>query len=347
MSKAFVSILLGITILMSSIGCSSIGGYTIAKREAIEKQIVVARAEVETKMASLKEQEEKLLREVIAKHVAREQAAADYLFKGSVVYSSLKLTDISRPTMVMGQSIQQTASQLPAATPEAQAIAFKALQSELDEVKTSTEALKLQYETELGKARQEGEIKAKTLVELKTKVEQVEKERTEVLTKARTVERDLQAEKDKIQDKEIAVARQSEADAKRSERIKMWLIGILLVAAAACGVGAAFLPIPQIKSKLIVGAAVCGGAAIALPFIEPWMVMVAVVGLMLLVAAWAIKNYKEEHTDALDTYRAINEIKQKKPEVFKETIAPTLKEWHTDESTRLRIDSKLKQIGDT
>lgn len=346
MRKALNTILLSIILLFGSIGCSSIGDYTVTKRQTIEKQIVDARADTEKKMLDLQAKEKKLLQDSIDQHAARSQSAADYLFKGSVVFSSLKPNQISRPTLVIGQSIQQTAAQLPPATPVAQAAAFKAIQVELDEVKTSTEALKAQYEAELGKAKKEGEDKAKAIKDLEVKVKAVETERVEVLTKANAIERDLQAAKDKVQDTELAKAKQSEEQAKRSEKMKMWLMGILLTAAAACGVGAAFLPIPEIKTKLIIGAAICGGAALALPFIEPWMVMVAVGAFLLLVAAWAIKNYKDEHTDAQDTYRALQEYKNKATDKFKTELAPILKQWHTNPDTSKRIDKRLKQVGD-
>lgn len=346
MRKALNTILLSIILLFGSIGCSTLGDYTVTKRQTIEKQIIDARVDTEKKMLDLQVKEKKLLQESIDQHLARSQGAADYLFKGSVVFSSLKPDQVSRPTLVMGQSIQQTAAQLPPATPTAQAAAFKAIQIELDEVKTSTEALKAQYEIELGKAKKEGEDKAKAIKDLEIKVKTVESERVEVLTKANAIERDLQATKDKVQDAELAKSKQSEEQAKRSEKMKMWLMGILLTAAAACGVGAAFLPIPNIKTKLVIGAAVCGGAALALPFIEPWMVIVTVGVILLLVGAWIIKNYKDEHGDAQDTYRALQEYKTKASDKFKTELAPILKQWHTNPDTPKRIDKKLKQVGD-
>lgn len=330
--------------LVFAAGCSTFD-YTLARRSAIDREIAAARAETTAQLSALSTKELGLLRQSIREHEGREQQAADYLFKGTVVASTLKAP--TRPEMVMGQSINQTATQLPPATPVAQAAAFKALQTELDEAKISTEALRAQYETELGKARAEGEAKAKALTELNTQLVQVDKDRVKALEEARTKDAELQVKKDEVQDAQLAAKTRDEERAKRNERIKMWLMGILLTAAAACGVGAAFVPIPALKTKLIIGAALCGGAALAIPFIEPWMVMVAIGGCLLLVAGWVVVDYRREHDDATDTYRALNEVKQKATAEFKAVVAPILTEWHTNPDTSKRIDERLKQVGDT
>ncbi len=324
-------------------GCSTFD-YTIAKRSSIDAKIAAARTETEGRLKALNDQQVSLLKQVATEHEAREQAAADYLFKGFATYGTLKTP--TRPEMVMGQSINQTSAQLPAATPAAQAAAFKALQTELDETKVSTEQLKAQYEVELGKARAEGDAKAKALADTTAKLQQVDAQRVEVLTKANQTERALQSKKDEARAAELASKQKQLDDAKHNEKVKMWLMGILLAAAAACGIGAAFLPIPALKTKLIVGAAVCGGAALAIPFIEPWMVMVAIVVCILAVAAWAINDYRHEHADATDTYRALNEVKQKATAEFKAVVAPILSEWQTNPDTSKRIDERLKQVGD-
>ena len=238
--------ILAIGIALSG-GCTT--GYTITKRETIDKAIAAARADTETKLTALKEQEVKALKDTIGSHIAREQTASDFLFKGSVTFSTLKVDTISRPTLIMGQSIQQTSAQLPPATPAAQAATFKALQIELDEAKVSTQVLIAQYEKELGQAKAVGEARAQEIAALGTKVKEVEKEREKVLSGALKTERDLQAAKDKVQDKDLAQAEREKEAAQHNEKVKMWLIGILLAAAALCGLGAAFVPVPSLKKQ--------------------------------------------------------------------------------------------------
>ncbi len=355
MYKVLSVILFCIISLSLTVGCSTIGGYTLTKRDTIEKQILAARSETEAKMTGLKVQEDKLLHDTIDQHVAREQAAADYLFKGFAVYGGLKSADINRPTRIMGQSIQQTASQLPAATPEAQATTFKALQVELDEVKTTTEALKLQYEAELGVARQEGEVKAKALVELKSKVEQIEASRVEVLTKARATEQDLQAEKDKIQDKDLAVARHSEEQAKSMQAIKTKLSSIIGGLSLLCIIGAIWSPV--FKEKFGIGAAVFGIAAVSIWYIEGWMVATIVAIVILALIGWAVKNHYIESKTATNVYRAIQSFKDTAKDDYEKLLKPQLEEWMTvydkktgekivDKAAVNHIEAKLMEVGD-
>lgn len=338
-------VLLMCAVAMGLSGCT-IGGYTVAKRSVIDAQIAAARVETQTKLDALKAQEVALLNQSVAAHQGREQLAADYLFKGFATYGSLRSDQVSRPTLIMGQSIQQTAAQLPPATAAAQATAFKALQTELDETKVTTEALKAQYERELGVARAEGEAKAKALADLKVKADAIEAQRTEVLVKARVIEADLQTAKDKVQDRATADAQRDAAEAQRNERLKLWLMGGLGVIALAAGIAAVYVPIPSVKRYGAIVAIAAAGAALAVPFIQPMHVLIAILCVCVPVGLRIVWVYKQEHGDATDTFRALQEVKTKAPEVFKETVAPILKGWHTDPATSQRIDAKLKAAGD-
>ena len=202
-------------------------GYTIAKRDSIDKAIATARVDTETKLTALNEQKLKALKDTITAHETREQGASDYLFKGFSVFGTLKQDQVSRPTLIMGQSIQQTAAQLPPATALAQAKVFKDLQTELDETKVSTEVLKAQYEKELGIARAEGEAKTKALVELDIKVKIIEAEKTKVLGRALTTERTLQAAKDEIQNKQLFDKTNEAEEAKSVQAIKLKMAAIV------------------------------------------------------------------------------------------------------------------------
>ena len=337
------------------VSCSSIGGYSITKREAVDNEIQAARADVEAKMLALKEKEDKLLRDTITAHIVREQAAADYLFKGSVVFGGLRPELVSRPTLIMGQSIQQTAAQLPSATPTAQAAAFKALQTELDEVKMSTEALRLQYEAELGVAREEGRAKAKALEELEVKTKTIEEEKVKVLVKAREVERTLQEKKDEIQEKELAISEKETERAKSTQAIKTKMSMILGAIALACLAGAIWSPV--FKDKFGIGAAVLGFCAIAIWYIEGWMVGVAGGAVLLGIIAWAAKNHYIESKAATNVYRAVQSFKESSQEEYDKLLKPKLSEWMTvynkktgkllpDNAAIEHVDKVLMDVGD-
>lgn len=335
-------------------GCHYLGNYTVTKRDTIDKAIATARADTEAKMAALKEQETKTLKDTIVAHTTREQSASDYLFKGSLVFGGLKQDSISRPTLIMGQSIQQTAAQLPPATAAAQAVAFKALQTELDETKVSAEVLRAQYDKELGVARAEGEAKAKALADLDGKLKAVELEKTTVLGKALTTEQTLQAAKDKIQDKDLADKTREAENAKSVQAIKLKMSSIVGVLALLCIAGAIWSPV--YKEKFGIGAVVFAVAAAAIWYVEGWMVAVAIGVAILGLVAWAAKNHYIESKAATNVYRAVESFKNTSKDEYDKLLRPHLEEWMTqytksgekvvDQAAIDHVDSVLIKVGD-
>lgn len=339
-----------LTILIVSMGIAlsgcSLTGYTFAKKTDIDAQITKARNETQSQMETLRNRELSLLRQVITENEARLQAAADHAFKGIVVFGTLKDDQISRPTLIMGQSLNLTATQLPPATAKAQIAALEALKSELDEVKTTTAALKQRYEAELATARAEGQAKMQRIEKLTTDLTNIQVEKERVLTNGAKIERELQDKKDEIQNKDLAEARESEAAAKKNEALKKWLMAGLGIIALAAGAAAVFVPIPTVKTwGTLVGVA-AAGLAFSVPFIEPFHVLVAILCICVPVGLRIVWVYHKERADQTDTIRGIQELKTKKPEVFKEHVAPILSQWHTDPKTVERIDKRLKEVGD-
>jgi hypothetical protein len=351
-----------LTILMLAVLAIGIGlsggcmtGYTITKRDAIDKAIATARADTEAKLTALKEQEVKALKDTIVSHATREQTASDYLFKGSAVFGTLKQDQISRPTLVMGQSIQQTSAQLPPATPAAQAATFKALQIELDEAKVSTQALIAQYEKELGQARAVGEARAKELAALDVKVREVQLEKEKVLSGALKTEQDLQAAKDKVQDKDLADKTREAERAKSVQAIKLKFSSILGVLALLCLAGAIWSPV--FKEKMGIGAAILGLAAVSIWFIEAWMIAVAIGVALLALVAWAAKNHYIESKAAENVYRAVQDVKNTAKDDYDRILKPKLAEWQTvydpktgttipDTAAIKHVDEVLMKVGD-
>ncbi len=338
-------LLIVLSLAMALSGCQLLGGYTIAKRATIDAQIDKARAEAAAKLDGLKTQEVAVLNGAIATHQAREQAAADHLFKGLATFGTLKPDQIGRPTLLMGQSMQLTATQLPSATPAAQAAAFVALQTELDETKTTTAQLVAKHEAELAGERAKGEAAAKALVDATSTLKRISDEKVTVLTEAQTKEVALQKAKDKLQDEATAKAQRSAEDAKRSEHLKLWLMAGLGFLALAAGAAAVFVPVPTVKRYGTIVAIVAGGFALAVPFIQPFHILIALLCVCVPVGLRVAWVYKQEHQDATDTYRALQEVKDKVPEVFKETLKPVLEQWHSPEASK-RVDDRLKAVGD-
>lgn len=339
-----------IVIALMATSCGHLD-YTVTKRSTIDGQIAAARAETEAKLAALNTQQTGLLQRTIAEMTARDQRAADYLFKGSATFATLKAP--TRPEMVMGQSISQTAAQLPAATPEAQAAAFKALQTELDEAKTSTETLRVQYEKELGVARAEGAASQAAVKELATKVAEVEQARVTVLTKAGQIERDLQAAKDKVQDAALASKTEEAARAKSVQAIKMRFSSITGVLTLLCIAGAIYSPV--FKRQMGIAAVALAVVTAAIWYVEGWMIAVAVGVAVVVLIAWAAKNHYVESKAASNVYHAIQSIRDTASDDYERVVKPKLTEWMTtytkdgktvpDQAAIAHVDEVLKATG--
>jgi hypothetical protein len=349
MTHCLRALVLSIALLFA--GCQ-LTDYTLARRSAIDKEIAAARADTTAHLQVLNDQQLSLLRQSIAEHEAREQGAADYLFKGTVTFGTLR-APISRADMVMGQSIQQTAAQLPAASAAAQVKTLHDLQTELDETKVSTETLRAQYEAQLTQARAEGVAKDKALTDIATSLKHVDDERVAVLTKAKDTEAQLSDKRKEVDDAAIAAKDKALAEAESVKAIKTKL------SAVAGGLGLLFLLgaiySPVFKDKLGLAAGVLMLAAVAIWYVQGWMVAVAVgLGLVALVG-WAAKNHYIESKAATATYQAIQSIKDTAIADYDKVVKPALAVYHTqylkdgttvpDPSISAHIDSVLMATG--
>jgi len=348
--------LLSIITLVASMFCLSACqtlDYTVTKRSEIDKRIAAARAETETHLKLLTDEQVKLLRDKILSYESVLQTSSNYLFKGSAMYGMLKAP--TRPEMIMGQSIQLTAANLPAASPAVQAEAFRQLQTELDEAKTTVEQLKAQYARELGAAQAEAKAKSEEVVAIDTRLKAVEAERVEVVEAGSAKERELQAEKDKVQDEQLARKTKEAEDAKKLQALKTKLSSILGVIALACLAGAIWSPV--MKTKFALAAGILSFAAVAIWFIEGWMVALAGgVGILVLIL-WAARNHYIESKTATDVYRAIQSVKDNAKEDYERVLKPTLTQWVTkydkatgktvpDLTAIKHIDARLMETGD-
>ncbi len=332
-------------------GCATLGDYTLAKRSAIDAQIATARAETETKLKGLTDQQVTLLRDKVGALESREQASADYLFKGLATSNTLKTP--TRPELVMGQSIQQTATQLPPATPAAQAKAFQDLKTELDETRISTDALRAQYETELGKARAEGAVKDGAVKDLTAKLVQVDQERVTVLTKARDTEVALGDKRKALDDAALAAKTKEADDAKSVQAIKLKMSSITGILTLLCIAGAIWSPV--FKQQLGLGAVVFGIVSAAIWYVTGPMVVIAVAIAVLGLVLWAVKNHYIASKTLSNVVHAVQEVKTTARADYDRVLAPALASWQTsydkagnpvpDQAAIAHVDSVLMRTG--
>lgn len=331
--------------------CGTLGDYTLAKRSAIDRQIAAARAETQSQLTALNDQQLTLLRQSVSAHDAREQAAADYLFKGLATSATLKTP--TRPEMVMGQSIQQTATQLPAATAAAQAKAFQDLKTELDETRIGADALRAQYEVELGQARAAGAVKAKEAADLAASLTKVEADRVTVLTKAGKTEAELSDKRAALDAAALATKTKEVEDAKSVQAIKVRFSTITGVLTLLC-IGAAIYS-PVFKRQLGIAGVALAIVTAAIWYVQPWHIGVAIGVTLVGLVAWAAKNHWIESRTASNVYHAIQSIKDTAGADYDRVVKPKLTEWMTtyakdgttvpDQAAAAHVDSVLMQTG--
>ncbi len=339
----WVSLWVAVLISLSSSGCWVTTDYTLAKRSAIDAQIAAARVATQAELKSLGDQQVVALNQALATHAAREQAAADHLFKGLAVAGTLKAPP-TRPELVMSQSIEETAAQLPPASAAAQVAALKALQTELDETKMSTEALKAKYEGDLTVARAQGDAATRDLKAKEDALKDIDTKRIATLTDARAKEASLQETKDQLTATHEAKLKEDAANAAHNENLKRWLMAGLGVIALVAGAAAVYLPIPSVKPKLTIVAVAAGVLAFCVPFIQWYHVAIGIAVVCIPVGLAILRDYHQEHADSTDTMRGLNEAKVKLGDGFT-AVENTLKEWH-DPSFKERLQTRLKQVGD-
>ncbi len=331
-------------------GCA-LGDYRVARQTSIDKEIATARAETTAHLALLNDQQLTLLRQSIATHEAREQAASDYLTKAAITFMTLKTP--SRPEMVMGQSVQQTAAQLPAASAAAQIKAMQDLKTELDETRISTEALRAQYDAQLTQARAEGAAKEKALADTAASLKHVDEERVAVLTQAKDTEAKLSDARKVVDDAAIAAKTKEAEDAKSTQAIRTKLSAIVGGLALLCLAGAIWSPVW--KEKFGAACALLALVAVGIWWVQPWHVALAVAVGVLAIALWAVKNHYIESKAATATYQALASVKDTAAADYDRLIKPALTEWQSkyakdgtlvpDKAIEAHIDQRLMQVN--
>lgn len=225
------------------------------------------------------------------------------------------------------------------------------LKDELDEKKTSFEQLKAKHTDILAKNTQLSEATAKAKKEVEDAKAAWLKAEQKYISDASALQIQLNSANDAI----ISLERQRADDNAAAERMKTKLMIGCGIVAALCVLATIYSPVG--KSSLAMAAVVFGGAAAAIPYIEGWMILVAAVVIIAIVAAMFL--YKHHVADKT-TDNLINHIQDLKedptiPDDLKNHIKESLSKWNskytdgknttTDIPVENYIKSKLKDYG--
>ena len=214
----------------------------------------------------------------------------------------------------------------------------QSLVDELNEQKTTNAQLQAKYD----KVAQDAQISQEKLKDDDLAVINAQKnadkiksdKQAEIDAKQRDVDA-AQIAKSKAEDEVRASQAKSLADIKKEEKFKIYMIGILMTVALAAGAAAIFAPLPLLKPKLALFAIVAFGAAMAIPFLQAWMVLIPlglVVLSLLIVGGFMLYNFIKERETAGNTYSAIEEFKNEAPQEFAK-LSTKLSDWQSKITT--------------
>jgi hypothetical protein len=234
----------------------------------------------------------------------------------------------------------------------AMAKANERVKRELDETRTTMADLQKSHDAALLEAKvasDKADKAAKELEEAKKEKDRIEKE---AAAKQHELEVDLNIANNDIISDEHKRADDAKAIQAFKEKASLAL-GILAVALLA---GAIWSPVFKTEMGLLAGC--ISFAAVAIWYIQPWMIYTAFAVVVLGLIAWAAIKHNKESKAALATYSALNEIKSKSGDLWKNEIAPMLASYQTkyvktakgivevpDTSIESHIDQVLADAG--
>ncbi len=336
--RAYLRTLLVAMVLMFALtGCANPIAGLLITRSAKEKEIATLKADYEAKIGTARQEATFAKDKVIASKDAQMVGAAGALYGQQVVFQSILTptrTDLLQRNL--SQEAWSALGNVPP-TPEALKAMNERLAKELDATKTSLADLQTSHAVALA----QNALLAEQTKKHETEMAAATARLTAVESKAAADISAKQTELLATQDKVIAAEKASAdgAKARQAQLAKLsWGAGIL---AALCLAGAIWSPVA--KSQLAMGAIVLGGAALAIPFVTGWIILIAVgLGLAALTGWVLVKHHKEERIgDALSL--AMQDLKEKGGE-----LAATVESTVSDRLARYtKVGGKLVTVPDT
>ena len=330
-------------------GCANpLSGLFVSKGQK-EKEIAALKIEYDKKLSEAQSAQDVALKKLMDSKNKQLSGAANAFYGQDVVFRSIVAptrTDLITHNLAMegwaAVGVQPTFEDMQRMN--------ERLLKELDETKTSLADLQRNHQAALAQNQQLADQARKHQEELNAAIEARRKIQDEYDAKLAA----KQAELIVLQDKLIAAekAASDEKKARQAQIAKLsWGSGII---AALCIAGAIYSPVS--KRELIIGAAVFGGAAVALPFLEMWHVMTAIGIVLAAICGRVLYKYRKEERVNEALILANQDIKDCKPDVWKNEVAPIVEDrlkkyvkkngklvLEKDPSIEAHIDAKLAE----
>jgi Skp family chaperone for outer membrane proteins len=308
-----------------------------AEKDRLEAKIAANEKEYKENMAKKEREIEGLRKEFQSTIVDKMQFCSDRLYGADLAFQFDKERD--RTDMIIHNRVNEARTVLPPVSAAGIAQDNERLTKELDETKTSL--------AELQKSHQKVVDEAKDIVK---KSDKIQKELNDALSDKKKIEDDFRAKVETLQDKlnklnDEIIARNGNEKVRLEleSKERLYIIGVLTSAALLSGLGAIFIPIPQVKKGLAIFGAICLAAAIAIPFVKAWMVAVGILGLCLPLGGYLLYGYMKEYKSATSTYKGLENLKVNQPEVWEKTVLPELT---SEQSKYVKKDGKIETVPD-
>jgi len=274
--------------------------------------------------------------EVISAKQAQLQEVANKLYGEAITFNSIPETKKKSPEFLRQVFIMHNrateANSAVGLPPTTKAIKEEAdrLKVELDETLTSLDDLQHKHDTVVAeniKLVDAASIKEAELTKAKDALVTLEKANAiELKTRAKKII-DLQ---DVINANEKTRSDNKAWEQEQKHNMMMVTGGLSLVAIIAA------IYIPLFRKQCVLAGIALGFVTFAILYLQPIHILLSGSSLLLLIGLWVILDHRHKEKEeefkqsvAQDTYRAIEEIKRKSPEVYEKTIKPVLEEWHT------------------
>lgn len=291
-----------------------LAGVLITKG-AKEREVAALRADYENKAAANQVKADAAKAAVAAAKDAQIAAAGTSLYSADLAFKTIPAP--TRTDLIINNHVTEAWTKLgrPMPSYEQMEEAKKRLVDELNETKTTVEQLRKTHDAEVQRGQQLADSTAKAAQALTDLLAAQTKERDDFRAKLDAAQTSLATAQNAVI---AANNREVERDRARAAQLAKlsWGAGII---AALCLAGAIWSPIS--KRELAIAAAVFGGAAVALPFVEPLHVLIAVGLAAAAIVAWMlVKHRKDEKlSDALSL--AMQDAKDHASEAYAK-IAP-------------------------
>jgi hypothetical protein len=315
-------------------------GYV--RKDKLEEQIEFIKAENAKALANKEVEIKSSLKEVIEGKNAQIQKASNSLYGASLTRPYFK--DEPRPLLIIFNRVDEAKSALGVGpTLEAMHLEQERLIKELDETLTSIEELKTTHAAEIKKNEQ---LVIETQSHL-LRVTELEKEKERIKQDGLDKLLNKQEELNKLNDQLLAKEKLNAEYKKYIEKNKR----DMMIALGACSLIGLIVAIyiPLFRKKAGYFAAITGGAAICIPFIQQSHINIGLGLGVLYIAYLVIKDQLVSHKTNENLINAVQEIKDLKPNLYKDEIKPLLDEWnkkYLSDGTKVDDKAVVKHIDE-